>query len=69
MNDTALLPIKQGDNFALGPYHFVCMGWKNGRIQAMRHEEGRGFFMYSISPFVILEGTGFRMLSRAREDY
>ena len=39
-NDRPLLPglLEKGDNFMLGPYHFVCMGWKNGRIIAMTYE-------------------------------
>jgi hypothetical protein len=63
MNDTqALLPIKKGDNFMLGPYHFVCMGWHNGRIIAMTHDK-HGFYEYSLSMEVVLS-PGFRMLSK-----
>ena len=62
MNEQALLPIKKGDNFLLGPYHFVCMRWENGRIKAMRHDK-HGFYMYSLSVEVALS-PGFRMLEK-----
>jgi len=56
-----IFPIHKGDNFRLGPYHFVCMGWQNGRIRAMRHEEHQGFFMHSLSPELVLS-PGFKLL-------
>jgi len=62
-----LLPIKKGDNFMVGPYHFVCMGWKDGRILAMRYETGpyeqRGIYKHSLSIDVALS-PGFRMLEQ-----
>ncbi len=63
MSDTTeLLPIKKGDNFMLGPYHFVCMGWENGRIKAMRRTYP-GLIMHSLSIDVALD-PGFRMLEK-----
>ena len=58
-----LLPIKKGDNFMLGPYHFVCMGWKNGRIRAARYEPHVGVFMHSLSVDAVM-GPGFRMFNK-----
>lgn len=59
--------IKKGDNFALGPYHFVCVGFEHGHIRAMTFIPHRGLFLYCISPFVVLEDPTFRWISRARE--
>ena len=58
-----IFPINKGDNFMLGPYHFVCMGWENGRIKAMRYERYR-LYMYSLSPEVALD-PGFKLLSES----
>ena len=62
-----LFSLKKGDNFMLGPYHYVCMGWENGRIRAMTHEVHRGFFMYSLSPEVVLS-PGFQILRQEVKD-
>lgn len=65
-NTTELLPglIKKGDNFILGPYHFVCMGWENGRIRAMTYIPGKWLRMYSLSVDVVLLDPTFRMLKK-----
>lgn len=65
-DEYALVPwIKRGTNFLLGPYHFVCMGWQNGRMRAMRHDE-HGFYMYSLSIEVALS-PGLRILERSEK--
>ncbi len=60
-----LLPIKKGDSFIIGPYHFVCMGWENGRILARRYENGY-IYEHSLSIDVALD-PGFRITGRASE--
>jgi hypothetical protein len=62
-----ILPLKKGDNFAIGSYHFVCMGWSNGRIKAGRYEPHVGIFMHSLSVDAVMV-PGFRMISRASEE-
>ncbi len=63
-----IFPINKGDNFMLGPYHFVCMGWKNGRILATREMLYRGKIVtveHSLSPDVVLS-PGFKTLRAKR---
>jgi len=61
-----IFPMNKGDNFMLGPHHFVCMGWKNGRVLAMTYRPHEGIFKYSFMPDVLL-APGFKMLKRAEE--
>lgn len=61
-----IFPLHKGDNFRVGPDHFVCMGWQDGRIRAMTHRPHQGFFMYSFLPEVLLSPM-FKMLHKADE--
>ena len=67
VDEIPLLPIYEGDNFSIGSYHFVCLGWKNGRIWAARYEEGIGLITYSISMSVALKPE-FRITYRAHKE-
>jgi len=58
---TELFPITEGDTFVIGPDHFVCIGWENGRIKAMTHDR-HGLYTYAFSPDFLLS-PGFRMLN------
>ena len=67
MNETQeMLPLKKGDTFMIGPFHFVCMGWENGRIKAMRRTYP-GFIMHSLSVEIALS-PGFRLLKKVSHE-
>ena len=64
-DDYALVPwIKRGDNFILGPYHFVCMGWENGRMRAARRTYP-GIVIHSLSIDVALD-PGLKIVERQK---
>ncbi len=54
--------MQYGDNFMLGPYHFVYMGEKNGRIEAMTYIPNRGIFKYSLDAFTVMMDPTFRLI-------
>ena len=58
-----LLPIKRYDKFMIGPYSFVCLGWRNGRILALRDR----LYEHSLSMEVVLS-PGFRMIKKVKHE-